>query len=83
MKKSFVTVLTLLACAIAPAALAVDEMAGSIRIEDEEGNPLYAADPDGSEVTFVYGEDGQCVATIDQDGVVTDMTQPGWTGDGE
>ncbi len=83
MMKTLGTVLILIACAIAPAAFAVDEQDGAIRIEDEAGNPLFGADADGSEVTFVYGENGQCVATIDQDGVVTDMTHPGWTGDGE
>jgi len=66
-----------LVCATAQAASAVDELEGYVLIEDDAGNPLYAADAEGNEVTFVYDESGQVVSTIDQDGVVTDMTQPG------
>ncbi len=76
MMKSLVTVLTLIACAIAPAVFAVGEQDGSVRIEDEAGNPLFASDADGREVTFVYDEStGELLATIDQDGVVTDWQQ--------
>lgn len=72
MMKSLTAFSTLIAFAAAPAVFAVDESAGAIRIEDEEGNPLFAADASGQEVTFVYDDQGQLVATIDQEGVLTD-----------
>ena len=72
MRKSLATALSLMGCAAAQAASAVGELDGYVLIEDEEGNPLFAADASGQELTFVYDDQGQVVATIDQAGVLTD-----------
>ncbi len=55
--------------AVDTAASGQDEL---VVIKDEEGNPLSMADAVGQEIRFVYDELGQVVATVDQDGVVTD-----------
>lgn len=51
------------------------EQDGSVLITDSGGEPVYAADAVGNELTFVYDAAGQLIATIDQDGVVVDWEQ--------
>ena len=60
----------------ARAAHALDEEEDIVYVNDAEGSILYAADAVHRErVTFVYDDSGAVVATVDQDGVVTDWQQ--------
>ncbi len=80
MTRGLAIVLSVVASALATAAYAEDESESYVLIEDSQGNPLYAADSDGNELTFIYDEAGEPVAVVDQDDAITDLTNPGWTG---
>lgn len=66
---------TLIAWLGSEGALASGGQEEVTKIEDAAGNPVYASDAAGQEVTFVYDEQGQLIATIDQDGIVTDWLE--------
>jgi hypothetical protein len=61
-------------CLTAPGALA-DETDGYVLIATEAGDPLYAADAEGRVLEFIYGENGEVLATVDESGAVTDWQQ--------
>jgi YD repeat-containing protein len=67
--------LSFLATAASSQEIETDEMDGYTLIEDGQGNPLFAADSEGRELTFVYDAEGRAIATIDGNGVVHDMTR--------
>jgi YD repeat-containing protein len=47
----------------------------TVFIEDAEGTVVYAVDADGREVSLLYDDSGALIATIDENGVVTDWQE--------